>query len=101
MVPVSLDLDNDPEFLESRPTVGGGEAGRSAAAYVVDHPEYSDHRRARIAVSPVWLYSETLPPVTGTPSATQASLSPRQASANCHITAGASGGPEVREVGTA
>ena len=30
----------------------------------------------RIAVSPVWLYSDTLPPVTGTPSETQRVLEP-------------------------
>ena len=38
-----------------------------------------------------------MPPVTGMPSSTQASLSPRQASANCHITAGSSGEPKLRQ----
>ena len=42
-----------------------------------------------------------MPPVTGMPSWTQASLSPRQASANCHITPGSSGDPKFRQSLTA
>src|SRR5690625_2394284 len=47
-----------------------------------------------IGVSPGWLYSDTLPPVTGTPNSMQASAIPRVDSANCHITAGSSGEPK-------
>ncbi len=54
-----------------------------------------------MAASPVWLYSETLPPVTGVPSSRHPSARPRTASANCHITAGSSGEPKFRQSETA
>src|SRR5665647_634570 len=50
-----------------------------------------------IATSPVWLYSDTLPPVTGMPSVLQPSAMPRTASANCHMTPGSSGEPKFRQ----
>ncbi|SIM23238.1 Uncharacterised protein [Mycobacteroides abscessus subsp. abscessus] len=54
-----------------------------------------------IARPPVWLYRETLPPVTGTPSSRQPSARPRTASANCHMIAGSSGEPKFRQSETA
>ena len=51
----------------------------------------------RIGVEAVWLYRETLPPVTGTPSSRQASTRPRMASTNVHITSGSSGEPKLRQ----
>ena len=54
-----------------------------------------------MASSPVWLYSETLPPVTGTPISRQPSARPRTASANCHMTSGSSGEPKFRQSETA
>ena len=54
-----------------------------------------------MGVVPVWLYSETLPPVTGMPSTMQASDRPRMASASCHMTSGSSGEPKFRQSLTA
>src|ERR1035437_10030990 len=50
-----------------------------------------------IATSAVWLYSETLPPVTGIPRVWQPCEIPRAASANCHMTPGSSGEPKFRQ----
>ena len=47
--------------------------------------------------SPVELYRETLPPVTGTSSASQASARPPIASTSCHIGPGSSGEPKFRQ----
>ena len=51
----------------------------------------------RMGAVAVWLYSDTLPPVTGTPSSRHPSTSPITASANCHITSGSSGEPKLRQ----
>lgn len=51
--------------------------------------------------SPVELYSETLPPVTGTPSTSQASARPPIASTSCHMGPGSSGEPKFRQSVTA
>src|ERR1035437_9211716 len=50
-----------------------------------------------IATSAVWLYSDTLPPVTGMPSVLQPCEIPRTDSANCHMTSGSSGEPKFRQ----
>src|SRR5699024_3774983 len=47
--------------------------------------------------SPVELYSETLPPVTGTSSASHASARPSIASTSCHMGPGSSGEPKFRQ----
>ena len=52
----------------------------------------------RIGPSGDSLYSETLPPTTGTESASHASLSPSTASRSCHATWGFSGFPKLRQL---
>jgi hypothetical protein len=51
--------------------------------------------------SPVPLYSETLPPVTGTDRVRQPSASPSIACTSCHMDAGSSGLPKFRQSVTA
>ena len=54
-----------------------------------------------MATPPVWLYRDTLPPVTGMLRSWQASASPSTACANCHMIAGSSGEPKFRQSVTA
>src|SRR5699024_4245588 len=54
-----------------------------------------------MAVVPVWLYIDTLPPVTGMPKSTQADDRPSTVWANCHMISGAAGEPKFRQSVTA
>ena len=55
----------------------------------------------RPLTAPWELYRETLPPVTGTPMARQASARPVTASTSCHMASGSSGEPKLRQSETA
>src|SRR5699024_3798969 len=54
-----------------------------------------------MATPPVWLYRDTLPPVTGMPMSWQAPASDSTAWANCHMISGSSGEPKLRQSVTA
>ena len=51
--------------------------------------------------SPLVLYSDTLPPVTGTASSAHASARPVTTCTSCHIESGCSGVPMLRQSVTA
>ena len=55
----------------------------------------------RPLAAPWELYRETLPPVTGTPMALQASARPVMISTSCHMASGSSGEPTLRQSVTA
>ena len=74
-----------------RPTLGGR---RSRSAII---PTVPTTGVGSMSTPPEVLYSETLPPTTGTDSARHASAMPSMASLSCHMTSGCSGLPKLRQ----